>query len=182
MRITLAEARSFEPGTDRGYSQTGHLLTGVIIARATGGSHGRGGQRRVVEPLGQRETFVPGDAGRCRAMTRRSWGRVTTGPQPAARPARRSQRCGHRHCPVRARAGRAVVPGAARGDVGAPLDRRRGRGSHGLGVAGRSLPCDGRCGGTSVTSSVTRRPPAPCSTAGRSRPWWTSPRGIGRPQ
>ncbi|MFD7020610.1 serine hydrolase domain-containing protein [Streptomyces sp. NPDC059928] len=62
VKLALAHRRAFEPGTDWRYSNTGYLLAGMIIERVTGHPYGDEIRRRVIEPLGLRQTSVPDDA------------------------------------------------------------------------------------------------------------------------
>ncbi|WP_217212882.1 serine hydrolase [Streptomyces sp. AC550_RSS872] len=62
VNIALAHPPTFKPGTDWSYSSTGYLLAGMIIEKVTGNTYGEEIQRRIIEPLGLRETSVPGDA------------------------------------------------------------------------------------------------------------------------
>ncbi|MFD4527576.1 serine hydrolase domain-containing protein [Streptomyces sp. NPDC058470] len=62
VNIALAHPPTFEPGTGWRYSNTGYLLAGMIIEKATGHTYGEEIRRRIITPLGLRETFVPGDA------------------------------------------------------------------------------------------------------------------------
>ncbi|WJV50907.1 serine hydrolase domain-containing protein [Streptomyces flavofungini] len=64
VNIALAHPPTFAPGKGWRYSSTGYLLAGMIIERVTGRPYGDEIRRRVIEPLGLRETFVPGDASR----------------------------------------------------------------------------------------------------------------------
>jgi D-alanyl-D-alanine carboxypeptidase len=59
--IALAHPPTFRPGTGWRYSNTGYLLAGMIIEEVTGRTYGEEIQRRVIGPLGLRETYVPGD-------------------------------------------------------------------------------------------------------------------------
>ncbi|MCL8009669.1 serine hydrolase [Streptomyces sp. AS02] len=59
--IALAHPPTFEPGTGWRYSNTGYLLAGMIIEKVTGHTYAEEIRRRVIKPLGLRETYVPGD-------------------------------------------------------------------------------------------------------------------------
>lgn len=59
--IALAHPPTFEPGTGWRYSNTGYLLAGMIIEKVTGHTYAEEIRRRVITPLGLRETHVPGD-------------------------------------------------------------------------------------------------------------------------
>ncbi|KOG23234.1 serine hydrolase domain-containing protein [Streptomyces viridochromogenes] len=60
--IALAHPPTFEPGTGWRYSNTGYLLAGMIIEKVTGHSYRDEIRRRVIAPLGLRETYLPGDS------------------------------------------------------------------------------------------------------------------------
>ncbi|MFD0417707.1 serine hydrolase domain-containing protein [Streptomyces sp. NPDC127108] len=62
VNTALAHPPTFKPGKGWRYSSTGYLLAGMIIERVTGRPYGDEIRRRVIEPLGLRETYVPGDA------------------------------------------------------------------------------------------------------------------------
>lgn len=62
VNIALAHPPTFEPGTGWRYSNTGYFLAGMIIERVTGRTYGEEIRRRVIKPLGLRETYVPGDS------------------------------------------------------------------------------------------------------------------------
>lgn len=62
VNIALAHPPTFEPGAGWRYSNTGYLLAGMIIEKVTGHPYGEEIRRRVIAPLGLRETYVPGDA------------------------------------------------------------------------------------------------------------------------
>ncbi|MER8155723.1 serine hydrolase domain-containing protein [Streptomyces sp. NPDC094472] len=61
VNIALAHPPTFKPGTGWRYSNTGYLLAGMIIEKVTGHSYGEEIHRRIIAPLGLRETYVPGD-------------------------------------------------------------------------------------------------------------------------
>jgi D-alanyl-D-alanine carboxypeptidase len=62
VNIALAHPRTFKPGKGWRYSSTGYLLAGMIIEKVTGHTYGEEIRRRIITPLGLRETYVPGDA------------------------------------------------------------------------------------------------------------------------
>ncbi|GAA3365771.1 hypothetical protein GCM10017744_069830 [Streptomyces antimycoticus] len=62
VNIALAHPPTFEPGTGWRYSNTGYLLAGMLIEKVTGHPYGEEIHRRIIAPLGLRETYVPGDA------------------------------------------------------------------------------------------------------------------------
>ncbi|MCT9092567.1 beta-lactamase family protein [Streptomyces sp. ASQP_92] len=61
VKLALAYPRVFPPGTNWAYSNTDYLLAGMIIERVTGRPYGAEIRRRVIEPLGLRQTSVPDD-------------------------------------------------------------------------------------------------------------------------
>jgi D-alanyl-D-alanine carboxypeptidase len=62
VKIALTHPPTFKPGTGWRYSSTGYLLAGMLIEKVTGHSYGKEIHRRIIKPLGLRETYVPGDA------------------------------------------------------------------------------------------------------------------------
>jgi D-alanyl-D-alanine carboxypeptidase len=62
LNIALAHPPTFEPGTGWRYSNTNYLLAGMLIEKVTGHTYGEEIRRRIITPLGLRETYVPGDA------------------------------------------------------------------------------------------------------------------------
>ncbi|MFG2580381.1 serine hydrolase domain-containing protein [Streptomyces malaysiensis] len=62
VNVALAHPPTFEPGTAWRYSNTNYLLAGLLIEKVTGHAYGEEIRRRIIEPLGLRETYVPGDA------------------------------------------------------------------------------------------------------------------------
>jgi D-alanyl-D-alanine carboxypeptidase len=49
----------FPPGTATAYSNTGYILLGLIVEAATGNTLGQELHRRIIRPLGLRDTFFP---------------------------------------------------------------------------------------------------------------------------
>ncbi|MFC4905871.1 serine hydrolase domain-containing protein [Actinomadura gamaensis] len=62
LKLALTQPRTFKPGEDWGYSNTGYLVVGMIIERVTGHSYASEIERRVIRPLRLKDTSVPGDA------------------------------------------------------------------------------------------------------------------------
>ncbi|MFD0272741.1 serine hydrolase domain-containing protein [Kitasatospora sp. NPDC127111] len=62
VRFALAEPARFEPGTDQSYSNTNYTLALLLIEKAGGHSYAEQMQQRILEPLGLRDTVVPGDS------------------------------------------------------------------------------------------------------------------------
>jgi D-alanyl-D-alanine carboxypeptidase len=59
--VSLAKPARFEPGTNWSYSNTGYVVAGQIIERVTGTSYATQVNKRILRPLGLRETVLPGD-------------------------------------------------------------------------------------------------------------------------
>jgi D-alanyl-D-alanine carboxypeptidase len=62
--LALAQPPDFAPGTGWNYSNTNYILLGMIIEKVTGHSWENEVTRRVIERLGLRHTFAPGDGTR----------------------------------------------------------------------------------------------------------------------
>ncbi|WP_345436919.1 serine hydrolase domain-containing protein [Actinoallomurus vinaceus] len=62
VNIALAHPPTFKPGHGWRYSNTNYLLAGMLIENVTGHPYGEEIRRRIITPLGLRETYVPGDA------------------------------------------------------------------------------------------------------------------------
>ncbi|MGW1991874.1 serine hydrolase domain-containing protein [Embleya sp. NPDC001921] len=62
----VAQAPTSEPGTRYAYSNTGYLLLGEIIRKATGRSYAEEIERRIIEPLRLHGTSLPGTSSRIR--------------------------------------------------------------------------------------------------------------------
>ncbi|GGR76487.1 hypothetical protein GCM10010252_13810 [Streptomyces aureoverticillatus] len=58
--VAMRHKPYFPPGKGWRYSNTGYLLAGLIIEKATGHPYGDEVRRRVIEPLGLHSTSVPG--------------------------------------------------------------------------------------------------------------------------
>jgi D-alanyl-D-alanine carboxypeptidase len=61
LNIALAHPSLFKPGTSESYSNTDYVLAGLLIQAVTGHSYGGEITRRIIEPLGLRDTSVPVD-------------------------------------------------------------------------------------------------------------------------
>lgn len=57
--IAMRHAPNFEPGAEWEYSNTNYTLAGMIIEKTTGRSWQREVTRRIVRPLGLRDTYAP---------------------------------------------------------------------------------------------------------------------------
>ncbi|WP_018680622.1 serine hydrolase domain-containing protein [Actinokineospora enzanensis] len=60
IRLALSKPANFEPGTRWSYSNTNYILAGQLIERVTGTSYATQVERRVLRPLGLRDTTLPG--------------------------------------------------------------------------------------------------------------------------
>jgi D-alanyl-D-alanine carboxypeptidase len=61
VRMALDNEREFEPGQRQHYTNMGYIVTAVLIRRLTGRSYAEEIRRRIVRPLGLRDTSVPGN-------------------------------------------------------------------------------------------------------------------------
>lgn len=59
VKIAMRHAPDFEPGAKWAYSNTNYILAGMIIEKATGRSWQQEVTRRIVRPLGLRDTLTP---------------------------------------------------------------------------------------------------------------------------
>ncbi|MBT2211947.1 serine hydrolase [Actinomadura sp. NEAU-AAG7] len=62
VNLALAHPPTFAPGTGWRYSNTGYLLTGMLIERVTGHTYAEEIHHRVITPLDLDGTSVPGDS------------------------------------------------------------------------------------------------------------------------
>ncbi|WP_433176296.1 serine hydrolase domain-containing protein [Actinoallomurus sp. CA-150999] len=60
VRFALSKPARFAPGTDWSYSNTNYVLARLLIEKVTGHSYATEMQRRILRPLGLRDTVVPG--------------------------------------------------------------------------------------------------------------------------
>ncbi|MFD9541214.1 serine hydrolase domain-containing protein [Streptomyces sp. NPDC060022] len=66
INLALAHPPTFEkpgakPGSEWHYSNTNYLLAGMLIEKVTGHPYDQEIRRRIITPLGLRDTFVPGE-------------------------------------------------------------------------------------------------------------------------
>ncbi|MEV0901003.1 serine hydrolase domain-containing protein [Actinoplanes sp. NPDC049802] len=61
VELALSRPARFEPGADWSYSNTNYTLAALLIEEVTGGSYGDQMRRRILEPLGLRDTVLDGD-------------------------------------------------------------------------------------------------------------------------
>ncbi|MFD7592315.1 serine hydrolase domain-containing protein [Kitasatospora sp. NPDC059812] len=62
VQFALSKPARFEPGTDQSYSNTNYTLAVLLIEQAAGRPYAEEMQRRILRPLGLRDTVVPGDS------------------------------------------------------------------------------------------------------------------------
>ncbi|MER7210819.1 serine hydrolase domain-containing protein [Streptosporangium sp. NPDC000239] len=61
LRLALSKKPRFEPGTDQRYANTNYTLALLLIEKVTGHSYAEEMRRRILRPLGMRNTVIPGD-------------------------------------------------------------------------------------------------------------------------
>jgi D-alanyl-D-alanine carboxypeptidase len=59
--VALSKPARFEPGTNWSYSNTNYIIAGQLVERVTGTPYATQVYKRVLRPLGLRETYLPGD-------------------------------------------------------------------------------------------------------------------------
>lgn len=59
VRDVLTLPADFEPGAQWAYSNTNYAIAGLLVEQVTGGSIGGEIARRIIEPLGLRDTYYP---------------------------------------------------------------------------------------------------------------------------
>ncbi|MEU5218337.1 serine hydrolase domain-containing protein [Streptomyces sp. NPDC020807] len=62
VRSATAKPREFRPGTRQHYLNIGYTIAGLLVERVTGDSFERQVERRILRPLGLRDTYLPGTA------------------------------------------------------------------------------------------------------------------------
>ncbi|TDQ46101.1 serine hydrolase domain-containing protein [Actinorugispora endophytica] len=60
VEFALSKPARFEPGTAFSYSNTNYVLAALLVGELTGRPYGEEMRRRILEPLGLRDTVVPG--------------------------------------------------------------------------------------------------------------------------
>jgi D-alanyl-D-alanine carboxypeptidase len=60
VRSATSKKREFAPGERQHYLNIGYTITGLLIERVTGDSYERQVARRILRPLGLRDTYLPG--------------------------------------------------------------------------------------------------------------------------
>ncbi|WP_240972907.1 serine hydrolase domain-containing protein [Nonomuraea composti] len=61
VRVALSKPPRFEPGTDQSYTNTNYTLARLVIEQVTGRSFADELARRILRPLGLKNTVVPGN-------------------------------------------------------------------------------------------------------------------------
>lgn len=61
VQLALSKPARFEPGADWSYSNTNYTVAALLIEAVTGHSYGEETQRRILGPLGLRDTVLAGD-------------------------------------------------------------------------------------------------------------------------
>ncbi|MFF9848364.1 serine hydrolase domain-containing protein [Streptomyces litmocidini] len=59
VRSATAQPREFRPGTKQHYLNIGYTIAGLIVERVTGDSYEHQVERRILRPLGLRDTYFP---------------------------------------------------------------------------------------------------------------------------
>ncbi|MFF2773705.1 serine hydrolase domain-containing protein [Streptomyces sp. NPDC058052] len=62
VRSATAKPREFRPGTRQHYLNIGYTIAGLIVERVTGDTYEEQVERRILRPLGLRDTYLPGEA------------------------------------------------------------------------------------------------------------------------
>ncbi|GAA2222010.1 serine hydrolase domain-containing protein [Streptomyces amakusaensis] len=62
IRVGLAHQPDFAPGAKHAYSNTGYVLAGLVIEKASGNSYAHEVRKRILKPLGLRDTTLPGNS------------------------------------------------------------------------------------------------------------------------
>ncbi|MER7520206.1 serine hydrolase domain-containing protein [Streptomyces sp. NPDC126499] len=60
VRSATSKPREFKPGTLQHYTNIGYTIAGLIVERVTGDTFEHQVERRILRPLGLRDTFFPG--------------------------------------------------------------------------------------------------------------------------
>ncbi|MEF9885696.1 serine hydrolase domain-containing protein [Streptomyces sp. P9-A4] len=62
VRAATAKPREFRPGTRQHYLNIGYTIAALIVEQVTGDSYEHQVERRILRPLGLRDTYLPGGA------------------------------------------------------------------------------------------------------------------------
>ncbi|QDY79267.1 serine hydrolase domain-containing protein [Streptomyces qinzhouensis] len=79
VRRAVAQRPDFAPGTRQKYHNMGYTVAGLLIERVTGDSYERQVTRRIIRPLGLRDSYLPGDDVRIRGPHNRGYQTLRTG-------------------------------------------------------------------------------------------------------
>ncbi|MFF8407862.1 serine hydrolase domain-containing protein [Streptomyces omiyaensis] len=60
VRSATSKPREFRPGTRQHYLNIGYTIAGLLVERVTGDSYEHQVERRILRPLGLRDTYLPG--------------------------------------------------------------------------------------------------------------------------
>ncbi|MEU3605850.1 serine hydrolase domain-containing protein [Streptomyces sp. NPDC035033] len=60
VRSATAKPREFRPGTRQHYLNIGYTIAGLLVERVTGDTYEHQVERRILRPLGLRDTYLPG--------------------------------------------------------------------------------------------------------------------------
>ncbi|GIF13492.1 serine hydrolase domain-containing protein [Actinoplanes teichomyceticus] len=82
--LATAQPPLFAPGTDWSYSNTNYVLLGMVVETVTGNDHAAEIQRRIIGPLGLRQTESPGE--KASITGPHAHGYLPVGPQGAQKP------------------------------------------------------------------------------------------------
>ncbi|MDX3522642.1 serine hydrolase domain-containing protein [Streptomyces scabiei] len=77
VRSATAKEREFAPGERQHYLNIGYTIAGLLVERVTGDSYERQLARRVLKPLGLRDTYAPGADPRITGPHNRGYQRMT---------------------------------------------------------------------------------------------------------
>lgn len=83
VRASLARPPLFAPGKGWSYSNTNYVLAGMVIERVTGHPYAREIERRVLRPLGLRDTSLPGTSTAVPGPHGRAYSTLFTGRREA---------------------------------------------------------------------------------------------------
>ncbi|MFD4371696.1 serine hydrolase domain-containing protein [Streptomyces sp. NPDC058486] len=61
VRSATAKPREFRPGTRQHYLNIGYTIAGLLVERVTGDAYEEQVERRILRPLGLRDTYFPGE-------------------------------------------------------------------------------------------------------------------------
>jgi D-alanyl-D-alanine carboxypeptidase len=73
VRTATAHSPYFAPGTKWRYSNTNYVLAGMVVEKVTGHSYAREVDRRIIRPLGLRDTSLPGTSAAIPGMHGRAY-------------------------------------------------------------------------------------------------------------